>query len=170
MLYVWQALDLLACIAWHTCAALLSLPLLLLRVALGHSLDSEQQDACTYYEGIVTHVRRAPVENKFRCAQANADVQRKQQLLWGLTLHGTVSNRLEFVEHSGYLSRYPVRTALVLLDAAPAWFVRSQAGDHLTAQQARQYAATDGECTVMLRMMQNNALRTLTDYCRKPLD
>lgn len=50
-----------------------------------------------------------------------------------------------------------MRTALVSLDAAPAWFVRSQAGDHLTAQQARQYAATDGECTAMLHMMQNYA-------------
>lgn len=84
MLYIWQALDLLACIAWHTCAALLSLPLLLLRVALGHSLDSEQQDACTYYEGMVTHVRRAPVENKFRCAVASVMCLQEceQQLLW----------------------------------------------------------------------------------------
>lgn len=63
-----------------------------------------------------------------------------------------------------------MRTALVSLDAAPAWFVRSQAGDHLTAQQARQYAATDGECTAMLYMMQSNALRTHTDYRCRPVN
>lgn len=40
--------------------------------------------------------------------------------------------------------RYPVRMALVQLDRPPAWFKRTQAGDHMTADEARAFAGTDG--------------------------
>jgi hypothetical protein len=42
------------------------------------------------------------------------------------------------------ITRYPVRFAVVDLDDAPRWFKSSQARDHLTADQAREFAATDG--------------------------
>ena len=41
--------------------------------------------------------------------------------------------------------RYPVRVALLDLDAPPRWFQREQARDHLTAAEARAFAGTDGE-------------------------
>lgn len=40
--------------------------------------------------------------------------------------------------------RYPVRMALIELDAPPSWFVAQQAADHLTADEARAFAGTDG--------------------------
>ena len=40
--------------------------------------------------------------------------------------------------------RYPVRMALIDLDNVPSWFSK-QAGDHMTAAQARAFAGTDGE-------------------------
>lgn len=42
------------------------------------------------------------------------------------------------------MRRYAVRVALVDLDAPPKWFVRHQAADHLTADEARAFAGTDG--------------------------
>jgi hypothetical protein len=42
------------------------------------------------------------------------------------------------------MSRYPVRIALVDLDAPPSWWPE-QAADHMTASEARQFAGTDGE-------------------------
>lgn len=39
--------------------------------------------------------------------------------------------------------RYEVRMALISLDNAPAWFA-GQAADHLSAEEARSLAATDG--------------------------
>jgi hypothetical protein len=41
-----------------------------------------------------------------------------------------------------------VRMALVNLDHPPTWFKREQAFDHMTAEQARTYAGTDGRCCV----------------------
>lgn len=40
--------------------------------------------------------------------------------------------------------RYAVRVALVDLDAPPAWFLKRQAADHMTADEARAFAGTDG--------------------------
>lgn len=40
--------------------------------------------------------------------------------------------------------RYAVRMAVLDLDRPPAWFARSQAADHMTADQARAFAGTDG--------------------------
>eukprot|EP00882_Tetradesmus_deserticola_P033600 GHRQ01038398.1.p3 GENE.GHRQ01038398.1~~GHRQ01038398.1.p3 ORF type:complete len:120 (+),score=41.73 GHRQ01038398.1:319-678(+) len=40
---------------------------------------------------------------------------------------------------------YPVRMALVDLQQQPAWFQQHQAADHMTAQQAQEFAATHGE-------------------------
>jgi hypothetical protein len=42
------------------------------------------------------------------------------------------------------LRRYAVRLALVDLDAPPAWFRALQAADHMTADEARAFAGTDG--------------------------
>ncbi len=90
-----QAIDLLLCIVWHTSAALLAVPGCLLRALLqgggvcrskSHPLfdpeeekrslvaradassqtSSSQPSSCSFYEGVVTHVRRAPVFNSFR--------------------------------------------------------------------------------------------------------
>lgn len=42
--------------------------------------------------------------------------------------------------------RYPVRVAVIDLDTPPAWFSQRQAADHMTADLARQFASTNGEC------------------------
>jgi len=39
--------------------------------------------------------------------------------------------------------RYNVRTAYIYLDDPPPWFAKQQQ-DHLTAEQAREFAGTDG--------------------------
>lgn len=39
---------------------------------------------------------------------------------------------------------YPVRMALVNLDRLPAWFARSSAPDHLSADRVRELSQTDG--------------------------
>jgi len=89
----------------------LSLPLVLLRNLASGKKTAESSDdvaSCLFYEGIVTHIRKAPVQHKFK---------------------------------------YRVRTALINLDSAPSWF-QAQAFDHMTAEQARKFAGTDG--TVLL--------------------
>jgi hypothetical protein len=55
-----------------------------------------------------------------------------------------------------------VRVALVDLDDPPAWFVRRQQQDHLTADQARQFAGTDGEQGVTRSPGVGAAARQLT--------
>ena len=40
--------------------------------------------------------------------------------------------------------RYPVRIAVVDLDKPPVWW-HKQAADHITADEARAFAGTDGE-------------------------
>ncbi|KAG2502138.1 hypothetical protein HYH03_000626 [Edaphochlamys debaryana] len=62
-----QAFALLGCIAWHSFFALLSLPSALLHV-LGILKSSEEDKSCTFYEGKVLHIRRAPAHNEFRYA------------------------------------------------------------------------------------------------------
>lgn len=42
--------------------------------------------------------------------------------------------------------RYPVRMAVVDLDDAPSWFA-PQARDHMTADEARRMAGTEGRVT-----------------------
>eukprot|EP00850_Spirogloea_muscicola_P009700 SM000055S18234 [mRNA] locus=s55:138225:146666:- [translate_table: standard] len=44
---------------------------------------------------------------------------------------------------------YPLRNALIDLDAAPPWFVASSARHHMTADQARELAATDGRVLLL---------------------
>eukprot|EP00850_Spirogloea_muscicola_P021770 SM000261S09969 [mRNA] locus=s261:117132:125139:+ [translate_table: standard] len=47
------------------------------------------------------------------------------------------------------LELYRLRNALVDLDAAPPWFVASSARHHMTADQAREFAATDGRVLLL---------------------
>ncbi|GAX84932.1 hypothetical protein CEUSTIGMA_g12353.t1 [Chlamydomonas eustigma] len=45
--------------------------------------------------------------------------------------------------------RYPVRMAVIDLDDAPSWFKSSQSADHLTADEARRYAGTEGPVSLL---------------------
>lgn len=65
-----QALNLLGCIAYHSVAAALSLPwIALYYIGLRpRSGAGDPTDSAVFYEGFVTHTRRAPKVNNFRCA------------------------------------------------------------------------------------------------------
>ncbi len=63
-----QLVDLLLGIVWHTAAMLLALPLHLLGAVWGAKEDPSAAPGVSFYEGIVFHIRRAPVVNTFRCA------------------------------------------------------------------------------------------------------
>jgi hypothetical protein len=43
------------------------------------------------------------------------------------------------------LARYPVRMVVVDLQDPPPWFSTGQASDHMSLQEARAFAGTDGE-------------------------
>ncbi|KAG1669598.1 hypothetical protein FOA52_006371 [Chlamydomonas sp. UWO 241] len=72
LIFAAQFIDLLCCIAWHSLAALIALPLFVLRCALAPTptpkpTTKPADDAgVVFYEGVVTHARRAPVLNSFR--------------------------------------------------------------------------------------------------------
>ena len=85
-----------------------------------------------YYEGVVVHRRRKPVDHSFK---------------------------------------YAVRMAMVSLDTPPAWFSK-QAKDHMTAQQAREAAGTDGPVDLLTHPVSFGYLQNPISvyYCRSKED
>ena len=72
---LFQAIDLVFCILWHSTTLLLfGLPSALVhciyrsrpKVGDKTSLSPRSARRCCYYEGIVSHARMAPVKNSFR--------------------------------------------------------------------------------------------------------
>lgn len=63
-----QAAALLGCIAYHTLAALLSLPAVFLRLCGIGAVDNDkhQKGSVQFFEGRVTHARKQPKENSFQ--------------------------------------------------------------------------------------------------------
>jgi hypothetical protein len=125
-----QALALLAGNVYYLLRAFIDLPFALLRCIAPRRKRHEAQGA-TFYAGEVHHHRRHPTSNKFTCGW-----------LWNATIS---------CSDPGGSScccccagrRYAVRMALVSLDAPPGWW-KGQAADHLTADEARKLAETDG--------------------------
>ena len=133
-------------LVWFLCITivrvLLSLPAAVLHSLWGSLQHSPQQQGshssagCVFYEGTVSHVRARPVYNAFQCASTNRPGASPALHMLASLLTAACS----------YLRRYPVRMAVIDLDRPPAWWPE-QAGDHMTAAAARQFAGTDGACS-----------------------
>ena len=67
--FAYQTITLLSFIAWHVCVVMLTLPVALLRnllLSCCRRKDICGDDGCVFFEGLVTHERRAPVKHQFR--------------------------------------------------------------------------------------------------------
>lgn len=154
-----QTLSLLGGIIYHFIVVCFKLPYYVLRNLLaGPEKPDGAQNSVVFYEGTVSHVRRAPKKHSLRQATEYA----AQGLVGKVGLH------VDY--HTCALPmracRYSVRTALISLDNPPAWFSASaQARDHMTADVARAYAGTDGERSWAARYAHTGRLQACSIPC-----